>query len=284
MIWGGVVLGLWFMVLLGSAARGSMLAQGLAFLFMLALYRRKFWDIGKFWVYSFISGVVLYFIFVIAIPKALFEQIGYYQIFRTGGSGRGQLWEYALSLSFENFPFGVGSLAYSYRIPVDAYYATPHSLYFTWASEYGWLFVVTVVAIFFRFSFRAWRKENVLSHNDSGLQLGVQFSVLSALVHACVSGVFTSPVSQIVGFPVLAIYFAFCLDANKQCSCAVGRGRLVNYLSLLLFWLSIFIIYPSYTWWHSSKQDAVKYMEINHIGLAPRFWIHGRFVGNEDSE
>lgn len=282
-IWAIVVLGFWFMVLLGSAARGSMLAHGLAFVLMLALYRQRFWNIGKFWVYGFIFGAFLYFIFVIAVPKALFEQLGYYQVFRTGGSGRGQLWAYALSLSLESFPFGAGPLSYSYRTPVDAY-ATPHSLYFTWASEYGWLFVVAVAVIFIRFSFRAWSNANVLPPEGSGLKLGVQFSVLSAFIHACVSGVFTSPVSQIVGFPILAIYFAFCLDANKNFRPAISRGRFINYFALLFFGLSVFIIYPSYNWWHSSKQDAVPYMERNHIGLAPRFWIHGRFVGNEDRE
>lgn len=283
-IWGILVLGLWFMVLLGSGARGSLLAQIVALIFMSALYRRNFWNIGKFWIYGLISGAILYLIFVKIIPQIMFEQAGHYQVFRTGASGRGQLWEYALSLSLENLPFGAGSLAYSYRTPVDAY-ATPHSLYLTWASEYGWLFVILAAVAFIKFSLPVWsRASNPSSRADSRLRFGIQFSVLSALIHALVSGVFANPISQIVGFPILTVYFALCFKGREGLNGAIMESRSIGYFALACLGLSILILTPAYDWWQASIQDAFAYMKENHIGLAPRFWIHGRFIGNEGVE
>lgn len=271
----------WFMILLGSGARGSLLAQLLSLAFLLFFYRSRIFDLAKIWALSFALGGLFYFVFIWSIPKLFFEENELYQILRSGDSGRLKLWIHALDLSMREFPFGLGPLSYNKETAVDGL-GTPHSFYLLWAAEYGWLILLLFILGFVLFSYPAWIKlrRSAVAQPGDIYQMAVQFSVLSAFLHAGVSGIFTSSVSQLVGLPILIVYFSLMArgfpsltEANRLIT---GVG--IRFGAFVLLLLSAITIPQIHGWWAQAKLNEPAYIEMNRVPLAPRFWLHGRFV------
>lgn len=273
--------GCWFMVLLGSGARGSLVAQVLSLLILAVLYRQSFYRIARFWLISFAVGCLLYGIFVVLVPWFVFEHGEVYTPLRSGLSGRLALWSHAFSLSMDNFPGGVGALGYILNTPEDAL-GSPHSFYLRWAAEYGWLVLFAFILGLVTLSWRGWRCPMYGSADDCDLsyQIAVQWSVLAAFIHAGVSGIFTSSISQLVGFPILILYFAYMASYHKTDDQI--DNRIFQSIGLgcagVMMALALLMVQPMYSWWQSALADQSDYFEIYQRPLAPRFWLHGRFV------
>jgi len=274
------VFGCWFMVLLGSGARGSLVAQIASFIVLAFLYRHRFFVVGRFWLISFAAGCFLYGIFIVVVPWLIFENVEIATPLRSGASGRLTLWHYAFALSVQDFPLGVGPLGYILNTPEDAL-GSPHSFYLMWAAEYGWLFLLIFIFGLGTFSWRGWMQPRHVAVEDHAFpyQIAVQWSVLAAFIHAGVSGIFTSSISQLVGFPILVAYFAHMASHYRV-------GRVDNHTFRKIFIASngamlglvLVIVPPMYSWWQSAQANQAEYIEVHQRPLAPRFWLHGRFV------
>ena len=276
--------GFWFFVLISSGARGSLISQFLSLAFLLVFFGKSVWPIFKLWVTLFSIGVIFYLVLVFIIPSFFFDEVKASLSLRTHSSGRLELWAFALELSVRNFPLGVGPLSYIAETPVSAN-ATPHSLYFRWAAEYGWLFVLVFIAGLVWLAaplFRQMRSVNIKKIEP--FQLTIIWSALAAFFHANVSGVFTSPYSLAVGFPVLIVVFVFIIKAKASLKLTKLHIRGVSASAALLFSISIAMMPSMHSWYVEAKRDQELFFETYKSSLSPRFWLHGRYIENRMEE
>lgn len=271
----------WFAVLLGSGARGSLAAQFLGLLVLFAVFGKKVFPIGRFWVITFGWGLLLYVLLIVLLPAIIFSATEDYSVLRSGTSGRIQLWGHALELSLKNFPLGAGPLSYISETSA-ADFGTPHSLYFRWAAEYGWLFVLMFIGGMLWVGLPSWLEfRRAPVRKTDSFHLAIFWSVLSAFTHASVSGVFTSPYSLLVGLPILAVYFGYVLRGRFSNGLVGMKWPVVSGVSAVLFGVLIAMIPSMYGWHEGAKADQNRYIEETHSPLAPRFWLHGRYTGKE---
>ena len=271
----------WFVVLLGSGARGSLIAQLLSILTLFAFFGKKAFPIGKLWLIALGWGVGLYVLLILFLPSFIFSATEDYSVLRFGASGRLELWGYALELSARYFPFGTGPLSYVSETPVMGL-GTPHSLYFRWAAEYGWLFVAVFLGGFLWAGRPLWLnfRKSSAEATDS-FRLAIFWSVLSAFTHASVSGVFTSPYSLLVGLPILIGYLVYVLKARFSADSFAVKLPKVRGIAAVFFGISVAMVPSMHDWYEGARIDQKRYMEEYHQSLSPRFWLHGRYIGEE---
>ncbi|WP_418140349.1 O-antigen ligase family protein [Marinobacter sp. MA] len=276
--------GFWFFVLISSGARGSLISQFLSLAFLLVFFGKSVWPIFKLWVTLFSIGFVFYLVLVFVIPSFFFDEVKASLSLRTHSSGRVELWAFALELSVRNFPLGAGPLSYIAETPVSAN-ATPHSLYFRWAAEYGWLVVLVFIAGLVWLAsplFRQMRSVNI--EKVESFQLAIIWSALAAFVHASVSGVFTSPYSLTVGFPVLIVFFVFMIKVKASLKLTELHIRGGSAAAAVLFSISIAMMPSMHSWYVEAKRDQELFFETYKSSLSPRFWLHGRYIENRMEE
>jgi hypothetical protein len=274
----------WFFVLISSGARGSLMAQFLSLAFLLFFCGKNLWPMLKIWIILFSSGFVFYLVLVFFIPSFFFDEVKASLSLRTGTSGRSELWVYALELSLRYFPLGSGPLSYIAETPVSAN-ATPHSLYFRWAAEYGWLFVLAFIAGLVWLATPLFRKmRNVKATKIEAFQLTIIWSALSAFVHASVSGVFTSPYSLTVGFPILIVFFVLMIKAKASIKMAELHITGISAAAAVMFSISIAMMPSMHSWYIEAKGDQELFFETYKSSLSPRFWLHGRYIENRKEE
>ncbi|WP_420389141.1 O-antigen ligase family protein [Marinobacter sp.] len=274
----------WFAVLLGSGARGSLVAQFFSLLVLFAFFGNKAFPVGRFWMVTFGWGLILYVLLIVLLPTIIFSATEYHSVLRSGTSGRMQLWGAALELSLKNFPLGGGPLSYISETSAGDF-GTPHSLYFRWAAEYGWLIVLMFIGGMLWIGLPSWfefRRAPVKTYDS--LHLAIFWSVLAAFTHASVSGVFTSPYSLLVGLPILAVYFGYVFKGRFSYEPVRVKWLGVSVVSAVLFGVLIAMIPPMHDWHEEAKADQSRYVKESHGPLAPRFWLHGRYTGKELKE
>jgi hypothetical protein len=280
-------LSFWWFLVLGSSARGTVLAVFLSglLIWMVAPSNLTRLLLGA-QIKGFLGGAVLWGVLIQLIPALLFSDIKGGDLIRLGDSGRVDLWLMAFDMSLIKFPFGLGPLSYA-KLSGDQVFASPHGSILLWAAEYGWLtvllFVICVASIFQQF-FRTIRKLTS-SHDNNLFLVGLGWSLIAALGHSLVSGVFSAPASMLIGLVCTAFFLVSLNDAQTSLNHKVLKRSgntswliFVKWTALAVCgWAVAFHLSFTYEFWKEMKADLPVFLAEEHQPLGPRFWLHGQF-------
>ncbi|MGQ9426014.1 O-antigen ligase family protein [Gilvimarinus sp. F26214L] len=268
--------GVWIWVLMLSMGRGSLVSLSTAMIFVAIVLGASGRVLFREMLRIVAVGVLLWLLLSYAVPDWLFDAAAKGRDFHTTSSGRLGLWARAWELSLQNFPLGVGPLGWPTE---DSTVAAPHSMLWVWASEWGWLSILGLLLIVGA-TVRQWLKlrRSVVDEGptERGLRItGLTASVVAALIHSQVSGIFILPWSMFLGLWILALFLA-----------VVWRPALVNNTSCLgnaSFWKKgmagvVVAALLTGTWYAVLEYHSqmVEYNLVDWERKKPRFWIDGR--------
>ncbi len=205
-----LTLSLWWSLLMQSGGRGTFLAVAASLVVVSILFpqNRK----RRFCVFlgSLAVGVAAYLalFYSISVPAR--------SITRRGMSGRLQMWEKAWSMFSEHPIFGTGPLSYSIVENKNVYFAHPHNFYLQILSEWG----LVVFIIFIIFMILGACKiisitKSKINNQWKELEIGIVWAAGAAFLHAGLSQIFHSPLSQLFIIFFLA-WGLKTLYANKK--------------------------------------------------------------------
>lgn len=246
-----------WMAMIQTEARGAILSLTLAGAVVLYFSRipdRK--TILKPFAQSMSLGLILWAVLIVAVPYLLIGETTLR--FRTGSSGRAELWLYVINAIPDNFWLGFGPMSFAWAEGKPLFNAHPHNASLQILYEYGFLSFLVVIVWLIRSLHIALKKITSDLHQETDTI--VLFSILSALCYSQFSGVIVMPITQ------LMLVFLVSLYHYKSNTCNVSiEVRWVIPASAIL--LATFI-YSSY-----------QHEQLQHLKM-PRMWQHGLIGSN----
>ena len=210
-------------------------------------------------------------------------------------SGRMRLWHEAWMMSLQNFPLGMGPQSWlTHDLITEGYrsgeeIASPHNMYLLWAAEYGWLgvFGLALIGIWFlKLVADVSRMRSGTTGTQNLLQGALLMSVVAALIHSSVSGVFIAPASMLIGLVVLATFWGLFRHKTDELRGCLTEGKASKVAK------SIFascVIAVSAVWIgqvgeynKAMERDIESGATSQHAGLTPRFWLHGYYPRRDE--
>ncbi|MFC1519798.1 O-antigen ligase family protein [Pseudomonadota bacterium] len=243
----------WF-VLLQMEARGAMLSLIVAFsviLFYLSKKHRAL--VTSFFFRTLIYAVLLWFIFVVALPFIFFNESSL-QV-RTSSSGRLDMWLHAIKLIPESPWLGFGPMSYAWLGGRPLANAHPHNSIIQLMYEYGVVLALLILGGLLNWLHNAFNKVKM---NANVLDICLFFSILSAVLYSLLSGVIVMPFSQLLLTILIAAVSAS--NAKDNCYPLRLRYRVIFFIAILI---ASTVLISSYN-----------HEELKQTGH-PRFWING---------
>lgn len=195
-----IALCIWWALLIQSGGRGTLLAVAVSFLFIMLIFTKNRKKRFQIFFGSLIAGSLFYLLIFQSISGSSTV------ITRTGSSSRFEMWEKAWNMFLENPILGKGPLSYSVIQEEFIYFAHPHNFYLQVLAEWGLpvciLFVGIIIYGLSKIIKLLKYRDGII--NNQELEVGLFWSLSAALLHAGLSQVFHTPLSQLFLIFVLA--------------------------------------------------------------------------------
>ncbi len=275
------VLAFWWMLVFASAARGTaiglLLSAGLIWLFFGKHAHRYLRRFGL----TLILGALLYLVLYKWIPA---EAEGMKSIVRSNPSNRWDYWSNAFRLFKEHWLLGIGPMHYAH-VGYKTSVAAPHNMYLQMLAEWG-------IA---GFGFLAWigisgytrwittirKRISKYTTPAMSLRLGLTAAVTAALLHAFVSGIMNSPLSQLWGALIIGWmigqYRKDKITSDKSFDVRI-KPRYMIFAKVFLLFIMIsygYLLYPQIKDVQNRTEKYRQHVD-THI-VYPRFWNQGKF-------
>lgn len=269
-----LILSMWWSLIFASGARGTSLGLLVSLIIVLILHKREALKYLKYFLLTATLGLAIYF-----LGFELFHDKGAHTIVRDSTSGRLDLWTAAIKYIVEKPIFGLSPMLFS-DINNPSQISSPHNMYLLWAAEWGIPAILLLLYIGFKL-FKKWidyTKTKVTAFNIS-----LTASVIAVLVHSNVSGIFITPLSQLLGCFIVSIMIGtYYKDQDEIILMPIGGFKLSQKVilgALLIINLATFSIFISHIPDLKERRDHFK-TEMNETRMYPRFWDQG-FIGND---
>lgn len=274
----------WWMLVFASDGRGTMYASILSVILVSILFRSKI----KRWLIAYLTtsgiGFISYFLFFkVLIPKG-----GRTVFSRFDDNQRIKLAGHAIDLFKENPLFGAGPMHYA-DIQNGFIFAHPHNFYLQILSEWG-IIVFILSSVLFAYLLTKWigfcrsdedRGEHIIKH------AALSASLFAGLLHGFVSGVFHTPLSQILA--VIIIGWMIVVYQKNYRSKGDTLPTKINTISISIFFNTVsraivimamlHLIMGSIFSYKDLPENREKYFdEQESTTVYPRFWDYG-YIG-----
>lgn len=266
----------WWMLIFAADARGTMLASFLSLLLVWFLFRIKSHDFVKIFLSTAAGGLALY-IALFLLPDSGGREI----LTRFGDSGRLKVWAFALQQIWAHPWVGLGPMHFSY-MGINPPWSTPHNLILQSAAEWG-IPAVLIAIVLSAWGYRNFVKQSLKvaeKKDDINLLLRIALicSFTAALIHSMFSGVFNSPLSQLLGFLVIGAMIGEYYCEKGQ---VIFRKREKLSLSSV-FIIILLLINTGFVGYkvasdipHLNEMQTEFFKKYNTYTLYPRFWNQG---------
>jgi len=276
-----LLLGLQWFLVIAVAARGTFVSLISAMIFI-ALWlpgQRKYWL--KFQAGGLLLGIGIYYV-VLLLNQAIIPQSqsggGEFYEHSVGRpmahtSGRTIFWRLSIEDARQHPILGAGPTRYACGSEIFRLPAHPHSFIFRILGEWGIiaLALLLVIAVTWGAGFlKILRKIDNPGSTDPPLDSMVATSLLAGIIHACLSGLFIMPASQVA--TIMIGGWSLSLTGRK----GLAQGKAVWEVPAVLtamFLALIILISATADISKAAKQDTVS--EQRHPAV-PRFWQDGR--------
>lgn len=236
---------------------------------------------------ALIVGLFLYVVLIWLIPYVLEHGFnGFRPLTDTLKTyDRLELWSTAWALTVQNPLFGVGPQ--QFILSTGKGPGSPHNMVFQWLSEWGVVATLCLITallwggISFLIGLRKRLDKKQLTQQATYVQISALWACCSAVLHAQISGVLITPMSQLM----MVLVVGYCLHAHNKESVETGArvsdysvvARTVSGLwvsLLILLSMSFFIIF------YGEFIQGGYPISIPFEPMAPRFWQNGAFQLN----
>jgi len=276
-----VLLVCWWCLVFASGARGTITAFVLACLVLIFLFRKRSYSYLSFAGIGVVGGLVSYWLlFKVIVPSESLP------VARMSDSGRLGMWDKALEMWLSNPILGAGPMHYAV-IKGEPYFAHPHNFYLQFLAEWGILalmgFLVLLISYFLFFKKRFMSeglKVREMSYKNTAVYMGMTGSLLGGFLHAGVSGVFHTPMSQI--WMVLIIAWFLSLWNRYHDSHSVIKIS-KKYFAIFYMVLVAGLLYSASPYLSKLDKEHVQYRsDFEDAKLYPRFWEQGLIYEREE--
>lgn len=268
-----------YFFLLLSEGRGVALSLLVAIFTTLTLLLQQSKELTLIHVKSFAAGFAIYIILIQLVPLMLGNTAGFefdrFILENSTSSGRIELWKVTLQSIQENPIFGIGPQ--HFITLVGAGPGSPHNIILQWTSEWGipsaiCLIILTVWGgLSYLRGLQHRVHSGVLSYKQQLIQISAFTALLSASIHAQVSGVFITPMSQML----MVLVVGYCLNVHFKYR--ENKKSVPSWIVSILFILLVFfsLAYFSILYWEyfAGNYSTALFDQPN----APRFWKNGAF-------
>ncbi|MFP8488352.1 O-antigen ligase family protein [Gracilimonas sp. Q87] len=268
----------WWMLVFASDARGTMLASLLSLILVAALFRERIKQWTMAYLITFVLGLLSYLFFF----KFLLPEGSRTVLTRFDDSSRITLWNNVLELFKENPLLGAGPMHFA-DISNGFAFAHPHNFYLQILSEWGIISFLLLAGLFI-YLFSKWfikSYESELEGNVLLVQTALTASLSAGFMHSFVSGLFHTPLSQLMAAIVIAWSIGFyqlhfknnpvnkTLDVKKLIlKSRISRAFLIS--------VAMFVLIATYKSYKDLPESREKYiLQENTARFSPRFWDHG---------
>jgi hypothetical protein len=267
-----------------TGGRGTILAYFLTIPFLWILLGKRFYILGTKIVLIWVAGFLLYYTLINLIPQSLEINLTTsnpgISISRISDSGRIPLFMMAVESIIDHPLFGAGPLMYSVVSNASNH---PHNSVLWLMSEWGLLATIPFIGLISYLLFCYFQRIKTagkLANNDPKLtdklliSHALFVSLVAALIHSLVSGVYLMPGSQMVGLFVIILSFSNYHQLGKTiniqndvvCTRTLPlRVKSMTAIALLLLLVPTYFYYKSYAW----GQDS------SHGFTHPAYWLQG---------
>jgi len=259
------LLAIWWALLIQSGGRGTLISVAVALtaIILLIPVNRKQRVITA--VVSLFSGALLYLLmfFTISDPAR--------SITRDGMSGRLEMWEKAWLMFLESPVFGKGPLSYSFIENSKLYFAHPHNFYLQILAEWGVVvFLILIIMICYAL-FKLFQRIKIEGGDKQAeMKIGITFSFIAALLHAGLSQIFHTPLSQV--FLILMMAWLFNYLSGPNLSLKIKNSH-VAIMTLVM--ISIFLALNGSNIRNSFKGYSNYFDKYETNEFFPRIWSQG---------
>ena len=261
-----------------SSGRGVSLALVSSMLISLFLFRKSILELLIVHMKGIWWGFLLYIVMIQVIPALL----GVHGQTNTlisrvneGSSGRFSIWAETLVVIKENLWFGLGP---QHFVTAQDKFSSPHNIILQWFSEWGLpaALCMILLSLWGGWSYLSGLKNRLqsdaLTKEQEVTQISIFMALLSAGIHAQVSGVFVTPVSQML--MVLVVGYALKVHWSDQ--------KPVRFVDISIFSVIVIgvlllysVLYFITLFWEFFLGNYKLFL-IDDTN-APRFWLNGAF-------
>lgn len=268
----------WWMLVFASDARGTMLASLLSITFIIFLFRKRSFDFAKVYGLTAVVGSVLYVLLFLLPSGSEGKEI----LTRFHDSGRFEVWSLAIEHIIKNPLLGIGPMHFNHA-DLNPFFKAPHNILLQFGAEFGIPTMVLIIGIglygFYTFvhqSVRTVVKEN--NFLQTNLRIGFIASMTAALVHAFFSGIYDTPLSQLLGIIIIgaAVGDYFLSEQANFFVKRKGKSFNVYLIALILIGNTLFvgkIVAEDMPHLNENKEEFLR--KFHAKGYYPRFWNQG---------
>ncbi|MEX2410145.1 MAG: O-antigen ligase family protein, partial [Candidatus Paceibacterota bacterium] len=260
-----ILLTIWWALLIQSGGRGTFVAIVLSFFVIISLFDTSRKERAFVFIGSLISGLVTYLV-LFYTHSAPFRDIT-----REGTSGRIAMWEKTWAMFLENPVLGKGPLSYSIIQNNELHFAHPHNFYLQILAEWGgFVFIGMFIVIVYVFnnSSKVIKKSTHKLHKE--LEIGLFGSIIAAFLHAGLSQILHTPLSQV--FFLFIIAWLIKITAKGK---HIFEFKLYvpSILSMILIIIFLFLSFDSIIEIFNGYETYLETHQTNK--MYPRIWGQG---------
>lgn len=250
--WAIAAFGFMWLILLQSEARGAVLAlftAAIAVLYFLPKASRQL--LLKPLLAALVLGTVLWLLLIVLLPLLLFSEEIWQ--FRTGSSGRVDMWLYILHEIPKQPLLGFGPMSFAWAEGKPIPNAHPHNSLMQILYEYG---LLTFSVVFIWVALHVQRNLKTLEVKTEPHRVIAFLALLSGLIYSFFCGVIVMPLAQII----LVLLFALNSGCKEVMQLKIPR-------EIVILWALLTILLC--TWL------LVSYGYDRESDLYPRYWAQG---------
>ena len=270
----------WWLLLLISGSRGTMLAMAIAMIASLAIYKKDAITWLRLQVIAAATGGLFYIAFFYIVPLMLSVGISDTPITSTSSTNaRFYLWERSWYFIQQNPFLGIGPMNYACD-PQNLIAAHPHNSILQIAAEWG--IPAAVITLFiFLYGLYFWVKRNnqPLPAEEAHL-LNIRIALFASLIagttHSLFSGVIVMPVSQIMIILTIGWMLGIHFSSRPQRK----KSNITSTLSpcIVIISISFLIIGINQS---SPPKEVTEVQNLTASKFIPRFWQQGKICSSE---
>lgn len=274
----GIISG-WWMLVFASDARGTVVASAVSLIVIGYLYRGK----AKEFIVTTLGvaaiGLAAYYLLFL-LPGQGAQEIA----IRTDSSGRIAAWIYTLKLIAAHPFFGLGPMHYSH-ISVGVNQAHPHNFMLQTIAEWGIPAVILLAVLSFKGYFKFIKiKINHSIKKYFPVQVALVASLTAGIAHSMVSGIFNTPLSQLMACIILGWAVGHYFEHSKK-QLFTQRKKISWPVWVVGFFLIVNTIFvaqkvagdvSTLDKRNEHYIEQQREQENGKIHLSPRFWQQGK--------
>jgi len=270
----------WWLLLLISGSRGTMLAMVIAMITSLVIYKKDAITWLRLQVIAASAGTLLYILLFYIVPLLLAIEISDTSITRSSSvNARFYLWERAWYFIQQNPFLGIGPMNYACD-PQNLIAAHPHNSVLQIAAEWG-IPAAIIMLFIFLYGLYFWiKRNNQPPPTEEAPLLNIRIALFASLIagttHSLFSGVIVMPVSQIMMILTIGWMLGIHFSSRPQ--------RKKSNITSTLFPCIVIISISCLVIGINQSPPPKGVMEAQNLTVSkfiPRFWHQGKACSSE---